>query len=258
MGPLLTVALTVILTAEADALPDGRPTIPRSLDRGFVGLQEPELRGVLGGSSECFLLGLRSGSWCVVPPTNAADKTERPTLLFKSLVATRAALKRKWGTPAIYGTSWYWVNPSAKPPLRARLHDTDDPAQLDFAEYLPLQVLLGTGPALAFEKTPILGATQAALRTTYAAKCENAESCDLFFLPCEVGSDVLVMIEFSNGVATKIVFDVPATDQVVALLEQKWGKRSLTEGEKHEWRFATRKDVLLYQLGRDLTVRISR
>ena len=258
----LSLILAVALAAEADALPAGKPVIPPPLNRLTVGTKDDQLLSVLGvhAPSKCFLTGVRAGPWCFVPfPSEDGVGYLRPALLFKSLPATRAALEKKWGQPRKYETSWYWVNPEAKPPLRAELRDTDDPAHLNLVEYVPLEVFLGAGPKLSFESPALLGITKAALRKAYPRlKCGDAESCRLSFPPCEVGWEQAVLIDFTGDVATKVVFALPATDEVFAALEKKWGKRSPVEGETQKWVVAGRPDVQLHQVGRDVSVRISR
>jgi hypothetical protein len=261
---ILDLFLAAILAADPySALAPGKPTIPAPLSSVSRGTKEEALLRTLKVNADqdtCFTLGVRVDSLCFVPFWTKDDGYDRPALLFSSLAATRTALRKRWGEPIIYEGSWYWLNPEKK--LRARLRDTDDPAQLDFETYLPLQEFLGAGAKLAFEHTPILGSTRAAIEQAYGVKCESS-SCGVFFPPIEVGSQLLVQIELTGEVATRYLFDLPARNEArkeltFKLLEAKWGRCTLVEGEKKDWNFEKRSDVLLYLLAGDLTVRIPR
>jgi hypothetical protein len=219
----------------------------------------------LGGARECMVLGVRAGDWCFVPFWDEHDGYRRPALLFKSLADTRTLLRKTWGAPVVNGDDWFWFDPDARPPLRARLRGANDPAQLDFEEYLPLQTFLGPGKALAFETTPLLGEKKEAVQKAYATRQQVWESTSgsIFFPPAEVGGDLQVQLDVEGGIVTKVVVDLPVIDDpsrkelVLGMLEKKWGKRQRVEGEQNEWRFPLRPDVLVYRLGRDLTIRIT-
>lgn len=258
MGALL---LSLVLVADPyAAIAAGKPTIPSPLSSVARGTKEAALLATLHVNADkdtCFTLGVRVRSLCFVLWTKD-DGYDRPTLLFSSLTATRNALRKRWGEPIVSEGSWYWLNPEKK--LRARLRDTDEPAQLDFETYLPLQDFLGTGAMLAFEHTPILGSTRATIEKAYGVTCDTS-NCSVFFPPTEVGSEVLVQIELTDGVATRYLFDLPAREEprkelTFKLLEKKWGPRTLVAGETKDWNFEKRPDVLLYFLAGDLTVRI--
>lgn len=264
---LLAVALGAGTAASAaepglKAFAAGKPVMPSPLSRLKAGMSEQQILSTLGTTAdrECFTLGLRSGELCVVPFWLSE---RRHAVLFNSLRETRSQLEKKWGPPIVFGDHCYWVNPGAKPPLRARLRSTDSPAQLDLEEYLPMRVLLGDGPGLGFETQPIIGSTAEALKAAYGASCEG-DSCSIVLPPSEVGSEQVVLIDLAGGKATSFSVDVPLardearTGEAFKMLEKKWGARKLTEGEKADFTFERRDDVRAYVLGGDLTVRVGR
>ncbi len=256
------VVVSVLAADPYSAITAGKPAIPSPLSSLKRGIKEAALLTALKVNADrdvCLVLGVQVQSLCFIPFWEKDDGYSRPTLLFTSLATTRAALRKRWGQPVVFKNSWYWVNPETK--LRARLRDTDNPAQLDFETYLPLQDFLGTGQKLAFEHTKILGSTRAELEKAYGITCES-DSCGVFFPPSEVDSELLVQVELENGVATKVTFDLPTRDddarkeQTIRMLEKKWGRRVLLEGEKKDWNFENQPGVLLYLLAGDLTVRM--
>lgn len=262
---LATVLVALCLAADPLApLRAGKPTLPAPLDRLTPGMKEPALLAALKVSAddECFVLGTRVGGLCFVPFWAEDDGYERPALLFPSLAATRAGLRKRWGEPEVYGGFWYWVNPKAKPPLRAQLRGTSDPAQLDLETYLPLETFLGAGPKLPFEREPIIGSSRSAIEKAHRITCES-ETCGIFFPPPEVGGNLLVLVDLEGGdVARSFTFDLPTRDdearkeRTMKLLEAKWGKRQPVPGEPKDFTFEKRSDVLVYQLGGTLTVRV--
>jgi hypothetical protein len=259
--------LLLWLAAGADdlsGLGDGKPVLPPELAALKPGMSEAALVAKVGGVKECYGLGLQVGKWCMVPFWDAHDGYARPALFLPSLAKARSGLTRRWGPPVVYLKLWYWVNPEAR--LRAALRDSDDPVQLDLETYQPLAGFLGEGQKLPLEKIPLLGATKAALEKAFAGRKQLSEgdSFSVFFPPCEVGGELLLSTELKQGKVTKAWFDLPVGDDparrelVLGLLEKKWGKRQLVEGEKKDWRFPQRSDVLVYQLGNDLTVRLEK
>jgi hypothetical protein len=225
-------------------------------------MKEPALLTALKVKEDdlCMLLGVRVKSLCFLPFWKEAQYAHAG-LLFSSLAATRAALRKRWGEPIVYEGAWHWLNPETK--LRARLREQDDPALLELEPYLPMQDFLGPGPELAFERTAILGTTRAAIEAAYGVKCE-VETCFLNFPPCEVDwAGLSVQIPLTDDVATKLSFDMPTRndarkEETIKLLEKKWGRRTPVEGEPKQFNFENRRNVLLYELAGDLTVRIWR
>jgi hypothetical protein len=259
----MAMLVLMLLAAEADALP-GKVVFPPPIDQFKLGMKQADVTAALdslpvcGSSAELLpVTGLTLGPWCFRPHFQPGGGGFRGfVLLFSSLEDTRATLKRKWGRHREYGTSWYWVNPSAKPRLQAWLAGVHEPAQLHYRTYTPLSELLGAGPRLAFEKLAIVGARRTALSEAYgpALRCDSPIMCSITLPRVEVGDELRVIMTLMGDDAIGWDLDIPPVDDVVALLERKWGPRIPVKDRENEWVFPRRKDLMLTKREEDFSL----